>query len=347
MQISMLKQAEPVSYDESREKASEYLRQIIGMFNQYAVSPNPISYTVLYDYLAGRDADLVTELDQARQQGLIDDILTRRLYERFILQRDRDQDFEHLQGEIRRIVEQTLDTVKENGTDVEAGTERLEREAAALAAETDTGALRRRADRIVHEARRFGELGRNMVAAMESTSRDIQLLQEELKKARRLAERDALTGVLNRGAFDAALETTIKTQGSSSLILLDVDDFKRINDGFGHLIGDKVIRYVATLLTNHFKGKDTVARFGGDEFGVILPNTPSDVARKLAEQLRIMMEQSRLKRSDNGEPLGSITLSIGVASLRSRDTPESFLARADRALYAAKEAGRNRVRLSL
>ncbi|MES9970163.1 MAG: GGDEF domain-containing protein, partial [Candidatus Thiodiazotropha sp.] len=130
------------------------------------------------------------------------------------------------------------------------------------------------------------------------------------------------------------------------LVLIDIDNFKEINDNYGHLLGDKVLRAVAELLTRHTKGKDSCARFGGDEFAILLPDIGSDNARSLAEYLRSVIEKIVLKRPNTGAVMGGISVSIGVAAFRFGENSEDFLNRCDQALYRSKSLGRNRVTLA-
>ena len=127
--------------------------------------------------------------------------------------------------------------------------------------------------------------------------------------------------------------------------MVDIDHFKKINDEHGHQNGDKILQYVASVLTKNFKGKDMVARFGGDEFAVIVENAPVAGVKKIAETIREQISESALKRTDTGEPLGTVTLSIGYDCVKPDDDPDNVLKRVDKALYNAKQNGRNRVEL--
>ncbi len=123
-----------------------------------------------------------------------------------------------------------------------------------------------------------------------------------------------------------------------AMIMADIDYFKTVNDRYGHLTGDQVLVSFSRLLKISSRIEDIVARFGGEEFILLIPNTSLDQATKLAERLRADTEEATVPIPTN------ITASFGVTRLLAEDTQESLIARADRALYAAKEAGRNRVR---
>ena len=130
---------------------------------------------------------------------------------------------------------------------------------------------------------------------------------------------------------------------STCLLLADIDHFKKFNDTHGHLVGDKVLRFVASTMKHCIKGKDTAARFGGEEFAVILPNTDLAGAQSAAEQIRSEISSGTLINKSRGESYGSITISIGIAKLNMNDHPNDLIQRADQSLYLAKSRGRNRV----
>ncbi|MEW6765738.1 MAG: diguanylate cyclase [Pseudomonadota bacterium] len=166
-----------------------------------------------------------------------------------------------------------------------------------------------------------------------------------LKKAnaelKRLSRTDALTGVANRHALDLQLrqeQTRVERYGGSfSLILIDIDHFKRVNDTQGHLVGDRVLKAVADRVVSMVREADMVGRWGGEEFLVFCPNTHLAGAGQVAEKVR-----KALRDADFGLPM-PVTVSLGVAEFRRGERPESTISRADEALYQAKAEGRDRV----
>ncbi|UST79897.1 MULTISPECIES: GGDEF domain-containing protein [Pseudomonas] len=170
--------------------------------------------------------------------------------------------------------------------------------------------------------------------------------REHLEEQRQKALIDPLTGLPNRAAWSERLEHEIQQwqqHGNTlSLAMLDLDHFKRINDSYGHLAGDKVLKIIATVLRKRLRGSDFIARFGGEEFVLLLPATPPAVGAKLLETLRAAIEACPFHFK--GERV-TITISMGLASFKVGEHSDLVLKRADQALYRAKNAGRNRVEL--
>ncbi|UDI93030.1 MULTISPECIES: GGDEF domain-containing protein [Pseudomonas] len=170
--------------------------------------------------------------------------------------------------------------------------------------------------------------------------------REHLEEQRQKALIDPLTGLPNRAAWTERLEHEIaqwRQHGNTlSLAMLDLDHFKRINDNYGHLAGDKVLKIIATVLRKRLRGSDFIARFGGEEFVLLLPATTPAVGAKFLETLRAAIEACPFHFK--GERV-TITVSMGLASFRPGEHSDLVLKRADQALYRAKNAGRNRVEL--
>ncbi|ABZ78306.1 diguanylate cyclase [Shewanella halifaxensis HAW-EB4] len=172
-------------------------------------------------------------------------------------------------------------------------------------------------------------------------STDITFAKLLEEKALKLAKTDVLTGLANRLELDSVLSYEIERlkrfQHPLSIIMLDLDHFKTVNDNYGHLLGDKCLINIAKMMKNNFRLIDTVGRWGGEEFLIICPETDFNGAIKLAEKFRRLIEEHifpEVKR---------ITGSLGVTSFIEGDTHETLVNRADKALYKAKKAGRNRV----
>ncbi len=177
-----------------------------------------------------------------------------------------------------------------------------------------------------------------------SSESELETLRENLALEQRMADLDALTGLPNRHAYERRLEQEMERcrqgDGPLSLLVGDVDNFKAINDRFGHQTGDRVLRSVAGILQANIRQSDLLARYGGEEFVVILPGADPSLARQLADRLRVALSEQPFHASKERIP---ITISFGVATWRKSDTAETLFGRGDQAMYRAKRSGRNRV----
>ena len=158
------------------------------------------------------------------------------------------------------------------------------------------------------------------------------------------ARSDKLTGLANRRAFDESLHRECARSKRRNLplclALLDIDHFKQINDTFNHSIGDRVLKLVADTISLHCREEDLVARWGGEEFAILLPNCDNEAAQDICERIRQAVSKTDCSAI---APNISLTISIGITAYQSEDTFDKLISRADKALYAAKEAGRNRL----
>jgi len=180
------------------------------------------------------------------------------------------------------------------------------------------------------------------VTDIATGKRALERANEQLAK---LSMTDRLTGLLNRGTWenlvDAEFERFRRYGHTTSLVMFDIDFFKKVNDNHGHLAGDEVIKHTATTAKSSLRQSDSIGRYGGEEFGIILPETDTEGARTICERIRENIEQSVVETSV--API-NYTVSVGISQLR--DNAENHMAwmqQADEALYAAKKGGRNQV----
>jgi diguanylate cyclase len=186
----------------------------------------------------------------------------------------------------------------------------------------------------------------DLSSKLQARTSEVNVLTESLRRAQSEALLDSLTGLKNRRGLERAIEDLLREPDGllgSALLLADIDHFKVVNDTYGHVLGDKVIRAVAHVLRSSIKGRDVAARLGGEEFAILLPQTSLNGAAAVAEQIRGTVAQGRICRPDGNESIGQVTLSVGVAVAKVGDTLEALLERADAAMYTAKRGGRNRI----
>jgi diguanylate cyclase (GGDEF)-like protein len=193
-------------------------------------------------------------------------------------------------------------------------------------------------------------VARNLLYILSGRMRyDNEALVNSIKLQREfehVASTDGLTGLHNRrwlnDSFRRQLQRCERNGAPCSLIMLDIDHFKNINDRFGHLAGDRVLCTVAQILLNMLRPTDLVARFGGEEFALLLPETPPPGAWVIAERLRKAIAATPTP-FEEGKLLPPVTVSLGLAGMQPGQSLDSLLSTADGALYRAKSAGRNRI----
>jgi diguanylate cyclase len=180
---------------------------------------------------------------------------------------------------------------------------------------------------------------------LQAMTEEIARLRREIGAVRKESLADPLTSLGNRRFFSSALAKAVAEAHAAkdplSLLLVDIDHLRKINDIYGHIVGDRVLRFVGATLRESLKGKDVSARCGGDEFAVILPRTTLAAALGVAEQLRQAITKGELVRRSTGEKHSTLTVSIGVASLAAGASAQSLIEAAAVCLHAAKRSNRN------
>jgi diguanylate cyclase len=180
---------------------------------------------------------------------------------------------------------------------------------------------------------------------LQAMTEEIDRLRREIGAVRKESVQDPLTALGNRRFFSSALEKAVAeahaVRDPLSLLVVDIDHLRKINDTYGHIVGDRVLRFVAATLKESLKGTDVSARCGGDEFAVILPRTTLAAALGVAEKLRQVITKAELVRRSTGEKHSTLTVSIGVASLAAGASAQSLIEAAGVCLHAAKRSNRN------
>ncbi len=188
----------------------------------------------------------------------------------------------------------------------------------------------------------LSNLNRDLAQKQRDLSRANRQLILKNKQIEQLSLIDPLTGIGNRRQLEktlhAEIERTRREHGECSLIMCDIDNFKLINDNFGHDMGDKVLEKFGELISQHIRPSDFSARYGGEEFIILMPGVSTAKAMLSAERLRLALSKLQIDMLPN-----KITASFGVSELIAGDSPETFIKRADSAMYKAKKTGKNRV----
>lgn len=324
-----------------------YGTEALGLMYKNKLEPTPDAYRVWYAYVSGQHTELVDMINKRMESKEPFDSAT--MYELQTVLNSPAADAadaaldagERLSGEMGKI----LDVVQAvNGNTSQFG-ESMKGVSAALSSEFSEGDLGRVVETIVAATQQMESRSRELEERLNHSVSEVQELRQNLDAARAEAMTDQLTGIANRKAFDEALLDAVaaatQKEKPLTLVMADIDHFKKFNDTYGHQTGDQVLRLVGHCYRHNLKGKDTPARYGGEEFGMILPDTSAGAGEQIANQIREIVQARELVKRSTGESLGCVTMSFGVAQFRPGDTPETLIERADTALYAAKGQGRN------
>lgn len=211
----------------------------------------------------------------------------------------------------------------------------------------DPGELKELLEAVIIDTDAMIEENQKLEEKLDLSAEVMERLQQDLETVRKEALTDGLTGLANRKSFDAELNSIIAEADAEhrifSLLMLDIDHFKSFNDNFGHQIGDQVLRLVAQTLVDGVKGRDFASRYGGEEFVIILPDTPLSAGVIVGNALRKAIAIKDVVNRNTGDKLGNITMSVGVAEYYEGENPQDLIERSDSALYTAKHNGRNQV----
>jgi diguanylate cyclase len=337
-----------MNYTHCKEESAEYLRLALPLMSRQDAALHPISYAVWYEYVAGINHALNATTDALLAKGApLDEDEVKSLFERHVADigsEGANRIAESFQQILGKVAESTCETVEE-ATLFSETLKHLTRDSAHPDTPIDLNILLKAAQVMQTSV---ATLNTRLNAGLQ----EIMQLRSELNRARDVSLTDGLTGLTNRRGFDQILVDCLSdasTQDADSgpcLLMGDIDHFKNINDTYGHVFGDKVIRAVAGVIKQNVKGRDTAARYGGEEFVILLPDTPLSGAQALAENIRSAIERGRIKRvgrAGSEVATASVTLSLGIAHYIQGESDSDFIDRADRALYMSKQGGRNRV----
>ncbi len=336
-------------YQDTIERSSELLRLAVPLMSRQKAALHPISYAVWYDYVSGRNKPLRDEIDHLIQtQGVLDEDSTMALYRHYVRTPD-EAAADRASSTLNQAIEDVAATAVDSAKNVSNYGESLEQFSASLGGMADAAQMPYEVARILSNTGELKYSIATLLKSLECTRTEVEQLRAQMKHNCEEATTDALTGLRNRKGFDDALaagiELSVTENVPFSFVMIDIDHFKRFNDTYGHIVGDKVLKLVSQVLRESVRGADTVARYGGEEFAILLPRTPLIGAKRVAEVICMNISRGQLRNSA-GKLVDKITASAGVASHIPGETTETFITRVDAALYKSKENGRDRVTLA-
>ena len=246
---------------------------------------------------------------------------------------------------IDAILKSIAKLLQAQANDSDAFSERLKGANARLSLHVDDGSTREVVLALIEDNRQMREKLSSVRDQLEESRLQVLQLRHNLERSEEAGMRDVVTLIGNRRYFDTTfaeeLERARRTGDSFCLALADLDRFKLVNDRFGHLVGDRILRLFAEILVQNIRGQDRVARFGGEEFAVMLPGASLEDATTAVERIRKALEAKQWTLGPTGERVGTVTVSFGVAKLRPTETGADLIKRVDDRLYDAKARGRN------
>tara|TARA_R110002153_G_scaffold3042_13_gene14551 strand:+ start:9216 stop:10232 length:1017 start_codon:yes stop_codon:yes gene_type:complete len=332
--------------DNNLEKSFTTLKQTIPLMLKHKIPAIPNNYALWYTYVSNESPELKNAIDYVLDNKMqLSKIKTKELYRNYLAETEEVSAWE-LRQSVEAMLIELSQSLRDTRTETTSFKETMDTCVDDLAKVEKEGlsvievmALVRN---LVENTQNIRRSTINFNAALKDAQNEIEALRGQLEQSQQEALYDALTGLCNRRYFDEELATQ-SLKPNLCLILVDLDYFKNINDNYGHLMGDLILKATAKKLQATCRDGAQAFRFGGEEFAIIVPNVNIAKARSMAESMRKAIEKIRVKDKRTGEILGDIAASFGVAELIKGMNPLALVEQADKQLYEAKRLGRNRV----
>lgn len=330
------------------EKAQRIFGLLVDAFEEQSINPTPLNYFVWYHYYKGDNPKFRQEMDRILSDPFgYNDRVGKRLYNEYLTEEnDENSEFDRA---FRRLIDVMVKKMDFWSSKLAKHTQELD-ECTHQLGDPNLNAeeVKKITYSVLASASSMKESSMAFQEEMANSSDAVRKLRQQLVEARAEAMKDELTEVGNRKAFNNAIEELMfnakDNPNSLCLVMADIDHFKNFNDTYGHLVGDSVLRYFASIMKKTKGDNETICRFGGEEFAILMAESSIEQAIERAEGIRKDIQAAHLKQRNSDKPLKTITSSFGIAQFHGdQDDSKSFLERADNALYLAKEKGRNQV----
>ncbi|MEM1274923.1 MAG: GGDEF domain-containing protein [Pseudomonadota bacterium] len=333
----------------TQDSPEELAKRTIAHLEAHKLPPLPSLFETFYTYFEGRNDMLNFAIDRLFDRRLppklseLDELHQRHFVDELRMQDLRHDLFAGLEDEVSGMIDVVGKYLDDN--------EGYSGELSDSMPQIDMGnvplRVRETVQKLLDENRKMRRETEQMTERLEQSRGEVQEIRVSLVEAQEKILTDPLTGLGNRRKMDQVLPHEIanaRARGATLCVAMaDIDRFKRINDTFGHPVGDAVLEFFSGVVKRNVKGRDEAVRYGGEEFAIILPRTEIENAQALMDRIREELKASQFTVNRSGEALGQITVSMGVAVLHPGDTVDSLIARADANLYRAKTEGRDRV----
>ncbi len=328
------------------EKSFQTLKSTVPLLLKYNIPAIPTNYALWYTYVSNDSPQLNQDIDENLQKGYpLSVAKTQELYRNYLSEKQEVDAWQLRQSMEAMLLEvsQSMKDTKSDTTDfkslMDANLDNLSKVEKEGLSVIEVMALVRK---MVQELQAIRQSTISFSGSLVRAEKEIESLKLKLQESQHEALYDALTGLCNRRYFDSEIESKMGID-KLSLMLIDIDHFKVINDTHGHLMGDLVLKAVAKKLQSACREDAQVFRYGGEEFVVLIPGADIQKTRHIAEVMRRSIEKIVIKDRRTGTILRDVTVSIGVAQRSKDEQPNDLMERADKLLYKAKTLGRNRV----
>jgi diguanylate cyclase len=336
-----------MKHSDDVSKAVDLLKKTLPEMNKRNIATTPNNYAIWYEFIIGDNPELtaaIKELDTKKATYTTE--ILQSLYEKYIADAH-EAAVNNLSNSVKEIIHNFLNKANKEGQGLTDYAQTLSAFSEKMQNVNDIEDIKGLITHLLDETKKRESATQSMQTTLETMALEMKKLRAEVSKLNSEATTDSLTKVNNRRAFDMEIENFISSSKADKkplcLLLIDLDDFKRFNDKFGHTIGDKVLRFVATLLKNNIKGCDSVSRFSGEQFSILLAETAYEGAFIVAENIRERLSKQTLSDSAEKIELGNVTASIGVAPYAYGESAEQLIRKADKFMHEAKRAGKNKV----
>jgi len=336
------------SIQEEHERTMAFAEVALNQIRALRQGAMPRNYEIWYVYATGYNADLNKAINQAlAAHGTLTDADLEQLHDCYLSHGRTHERIDRIGARVVSEIDDMMSLLADAlGTTASFG-DNLKGASQKLSLTTDREQVTAIVERLVASTREMQNANAALEQRLSTSKQEITNLQANLEEIRAESLTDPLTGLGNRKHFDRVVNEAVRSAAATrlplSLLMMDIDHFKSFNDNYGHLTGDQVLRLVGMTLKQTIKNKDIPSRYGGEEFAVVLPNTPLRQALVIADDIRRTVMSKELKKKSTGEILGRVTLSAGVSTLKPDDDADALIERADACLYSAKRNGRNRV----
>jgi len=329
-----------MSFEDDYEVTSKFSEHTHDFLASHLIAPTPVNYSVIYLYISNENEMLTAAIDKVLQKGeaITADFMAD-LFKRYV---SFTQQVENtVLAPFEETLSKTLAQISEQVSNEDKVVSNLEKLDKILAKSNNKASMDNIVSYLFNTINSTKVQHEELSQKLTATQQEINHLKDKLASSRQEALVDSLTGLLNRRGCDERLENLDLADTHTSLAI-DIDHFKKVNDTFGHFIGDKVIQRIAKTIQEHIGEEDIAVRFGGEEFVVVMANTAIEEARRIAEKIRITISKMKLKQRDTNTYLPPISVSIGLAQNDNVTEWKALFEQADDALYQAKNSGRNR-----